>query len=167
MEGPDPDGAHKVGVLGSSVQELRLCGGLEGFVPKSIQQRVAWAAQGDKFGSGHRYTFLALLCTYVQHTGQPIHDDALRTWRSSIVATHDPDPQGHRVGPHTLPPPGGSLVLAVARPGSGLCPNGSSSCSRGITTDRRTGRLSRHRSWALSHRLRATPIPRNYHDLRR
>jgi len=36
-----PDGefkAYKVGVLGSSVQELWLCGGLEGFVLKSIQQ---------------------------------------------------------------------------------------------------------------------------------
>ena len=36
-----PDGGfkmYKVGVLGSSVQELWLCGGLEGFVLKSIQQ---------------------------------------------------------------------------------------------------------------------------------
>ena len=39
-----PDGrfkTYKVGVLGSSVQELWLCGGLEGFVLKSIQQQVA------------------------------------------------------------------------------------------------------------------------------
>ena len=39
-----PDGgskAYKVGVLGSSVQELWLCGGLEGFVLKSIQQQAA------------------------------------------------------------------------------------------------------------------------------
>ena len=39
-----PDGGFKtynVGVLGSSVQELWLCGGLEGFVLKSIQQQVA------------------------------------------------------------------------------------------------------------------------------
>ena len=37
-----PDGGlktYKVGVLGSSVQELWLCGGLEGFVLKSIQQQ--------------------------------------------------------------------------------------------------------------------------------
>ena len=32
---------YKVGVLGSSVQELWLCGGLEGFVLKSIQQQAA------------------------------------------------------------------------------------------------------------------------------
>jgi homoaconitate hydratase len=32
---------YKVGVLGSSVQELWLCGGLEGFVLKSIQEQVA------------------------------------------------------------------------------------------------------------------------------
>ena len=32
---------YKVGVLGSSVQELWLCGGLEGFVLKSIQQQTA------------------------------------------------------------------------------------------------------------------------------
>ena len=32
---------YKVGVLGSSVQELWLCGGLEGFVLKSIQQEAA------------------------------------------------------------------------------------------------------------------------------
>ena len=39
-----PDGGfktYKVGVLGSSVQELWLCGGLEGFVLKSIQQQAA------------------------------------------------------------------------------------------------------------------------------
>jgi len=39
-----PDGGFKtyrVGVLGSSVQELWLCGGLEGFVLKSIQQQAA------------------------------------------------------------------------------------------------------------------------------
>jgi homoaconitate hydratase len=39
-----PDGefkTYKVGVLGSSVQELWLCGGLEGFVLKSIQQQAA------------------------------------------------------------------------------------------------------------------------------
>ena len=39
-----PDGSsktYKVGVLGSSVQELWLCGGLEGFVLKSIQQQAA------------------------------------------------------------------------------------------------------------------------------
>ena len=39
-----PDGrisVYKVGVLGSSVQELWLCGGLEGFVLKSIQQQAA------------------------------------------------------------------------------------------------------------------------------
>ena len=39
-----PDGgikSYKIGVLGSSVQELWLCGGLEGFVLKSIQQQAA------------------------------------------------------------------------------------------------------------------------------
>jgi len=39
-----PDGtftAYKVGALGSSVQELWLCGGLEGFVLKSIQQQAS------------------------------------------------------------------------------------------------------------------------------
>jgi len=44
VEATYPDGGfktYKVGVLGSSVQELWLCGGLEGFVLKSIQQQVA------------------------------------------------------------------------------------------------------------------------------
>jgi len=39
-----PDGGfktYKVGALGSTVQELWLCGGLKGFVLKSIQQRAA------------------------------------------------------------------------------------------------------------------------------
>ena len=39
-----PDGRFKtyqVGVLGSSVQELWLCGGLEGFVLKSVQRQAA------------------------------------------------------------------------------------------------------------------------------
>jgi len=57
---------YKVCVLGSSVQELWLCSGLEGFVLKSIQQAAGLSSAGKKFGL-IVVTFLALLCIYVQY----------------------------------------------------------------------------------------------------